>query len=207
MFAEGLRFYVVPIVTKLTTQKKGEFINLYVDEEFYCGLNLNQVAAWRLRKGMELSGEQLLQLRAEAQSSKAYNAAIRYLALRIRSTQEIYDYLMRKGFDAAIDEILARLTHEGYLNDEDFARSWAEMRRQMLKSPRAIERELVRKGISKDIIAATVSDEGVDSSIEQLITKKNRHRTYDREHMMRYLVGRGFTYSQIKPHLDKVYLD
>jgi len=192
----------VPIVTKLTSQKKGEFINLYVDEEFWCGLSLNQVASWRLRKGQELSVEQLQQLRAEAEASKAYNAAIRYLALRIRSTREMRDYLRRKGFDASIDDIVQRLTEEGYLNDEDFARRWADMRRDMLKSPRAIEGELLRKGIAKDTIRASVSDEGVDSTIRQLIAKKNRHRTYDREHIMRYLVSRGFTYSQVKPHLD-----
>jgi len=195
----------VPIVTKLTSQKKGEFINLYVDEEFWCGLSLNQVASWRLRKGQELSVEQLQQLRAEVEASKAYNAAIRYLALRIRSTREICDYLRRKGFDALIDDTVLRLTEEGYLNDEDFARRWANMRRDMLKSPRAIEGELLRKGISKDTIRVVVSDQGVDSTIQELIAKKNRHRTYDREQMMRYLVGRGFTYSQVKTHLDSEY--
>ena len=88
------------------------------------------------------------------------------------------------------------------MNDEDFARRWADMRPDMLKSPFAIESELLRKGISKDAIRAVVSDHGVDSTIQELIAKKNRHRKYDREQMMRYLVGRGFTYSQVKPHLD-----
>lgn len=195
----------MPIVTKLTAQKKGEFINLYVDEEFWCGLSLNQVASWRLRKGQELSADQLQQLRAEAEASKAYSAAIRYLALRIRSTQEVRDYLKRKDFEASIDDIVLRLVDEGYLNDEDFARRWSDMRRDMLKSPRAIESELLRKGIAKDIIRTIVNDEGVDSTIEALIAKKNRHRAYDREHMMRYLVSRGFTYTQVKPHLDEKY--
>lgn len=195
----------MPIVTKLTTQKKGEFINLYIDEEFWCGLSINQVASWRLCKGQELSAEQMQQLRAEAEASKAYNTAIRYLALRIRSTQEIRDYLKRKGFEVSRDDVVLRLVDEGYLNDEDFARRWSDMRRDMLKSPRSIESELIRKGIAKDIIRTTVNDEGVDSTIVALITKKNRHRAYDRERMMRYLVSRGFTYSQVKPHLDEKY--
>ena len=194
----------MPTVTKLTTQKKGEFINLYIDEQFCCGLSLNQVAAWRLRKGQELTLEQVQELRAEAETSKAYNAAIRYLALRIRSTQEIRDYLQRKGYEASIDDIVTRLTNEGYLNDEDFAQRWTAMRQQMLKSPRAIETELFRKGIAKDIIARCVDSESVDDAIEQLIAKKNRHHRYDREQLMRYLVGRGFTYSQVKPHLDGI---
>lgn len=194
----------MPIVTKLSAQKKVGFINLYVDEEFWCGLSLNQVAVWKLYKGQELSVEQLRELRAEAESSKAYYAAIRYLSLRIRSTQEIRDYLSRKSFEHSIDIIVARLTNEGYLDDEDFARRWVAMRREMFKSPRAITSELICKGIAKDTISTVISDDYVDYAIDHLITKKNRYRVYSRESIMRYLLSRGFTYSQISTHLDKM---
>lgn len=194
----------MPVVTKLVTQRRGDFINLYVDDEFYCGLSLNQVAAWRLHKGQELALEQLNELQAEAAESKTYGAAIRYLALRIRSTQEVRDYLKRKGFEATSDKVIERLIGEGYLDDKDFVQRWSEMRRQMLWSPRAIQGELMRKGIAKHLIDDCIEYDEVDGVIKQLIVKKNRHHMYNREKLMRYLMSKGFSYSDIKPHLDRL---
>lgn len=191
----------MPRITKLSAQKRADFVNLYIDEEFYCGLTLSQVAAHRLHKGQELSENQLLSLRDEAQASKAYAAALRYLGLRIRSTKEMRDYLVRKDFEALADLTVDRLVQERYLNDSDFANRWAAMRFEQAKSPQAVRVELMKKGISKDIIeevfAADQSDQ-TELSIIRLAEKKQRHRGVSQEKLMAYLAGRGFRYDEIK---------
>jgi regulatory protein len=192
----------MPVVTKLTSQKQKDFVNLYVDDEFYCGLSLNQVASWRLHKGSELTHDQLDRLRSEARVSKAYNLAIRYLGLRIHSSQEVIEYLRRKEFEDVSIVVVERLKREGYLQDENFALRWSAMRQQMLWSPRAIQDELSRKGISKDVIDDCIRGIDTREAIIELIAKKSRNQAIDREKMMRYLVGRGFSYSDIKPCLD-----
>lgn len=200
----------MPVITKLATQKRGEFINLYVDNEFCCGISLNQVADWRLHKGQEISLDQLEDIRRQAYENRAYTAAIRYLSFRIRSTGEVRQYLRRKGFEDLSDFVISRLTREGYLNDATFTESWVKMRSEMNWSPRAIQFELVRKGIAKDIIETTghtLNADNTDRAIQQLVEKKMRRHGYGRDKLMRFLVGRGFSYAQIKTCLDKLDLD
>lgn len=194
----------MPVVTKLTSQKQKDFVNLYVDDEFCCGLSLNQVASWRLHKGSELTHDQLDKLRNEARVSKAYNLAIRYLGLRIHSSQEVIEYLRRKEFEDVSIVVVERLKREGYLQDEDFAVRWSTMRQQMLWSPRAIQGELSRKGIPNDIIDDCIGGIDTQGVIIGLIEKKSRNRAMNREKMMRYLISRGFSYSDIKLCLDEL---
>jgi regulatory protein len=197
----------MPVVTKLAIQKRGEFVNLYVDSEFCCGISLNQVADWRLYKGQEISLDQLDEIRRQAYENRAYTAAIRYLSFRIRSTGEVQQYLRRKGFEDQSDSVIDRLIREGYLNDGTFTKSWAKMRSEMNWSPRAIRFELMRKGIAKDIVETVIDTDDADRAIQQLVEKKMRRHGYDRDRLMRFLIGRGFSYSQIKTCLDKLDLD
>lgn len=191
----------MPIITKLSSQKRADYVNLYVDDEFYCGLSLNQVAAHRLHKGQELTESELDGLRQEANESKAYAAALRYLGLRIRSKQEIRDYLKRKELDANIHAVIDRLERENYLNDEDFAIRWQQMRLEQSRSPQAIRAELIKKGISKDIldtVAIEKDDPHVLDAIIHLAEKKQRYRTVEKQKLIAYLGGRGFRYNDIR---------
>ncbi len=194
----------MPKITKLTSQKRGEFVNLYIDDEFFCGLSLNQVAAHRLHKGQEMTDAELLALKQEANQSKAYHAGLRYVSLRIRSEKEMQDYLRRKGYeDDAVTAALARLRSERYLNDIDFTERWIAMRRAQHWSPRAIQADLMKKGLRIDSADPTMAQgESIQDSIASLIHKKTRHRTVEREKLMQFLAGKGFQYADIKLALD-----
>lgn len=194
----------MPVVTKLVTQKNGEYINLFVDDDFCCGISLNQVAEWRLHKGQEISLEKLDDIRREADENRAYMAAIRYLSFRIRSSGEVRQYLRRKGFEDMSDYVIARLEQEGYLDDVAFTKSWVKMRRDSDWSLRAIKHELIRKGIVNETVESSVVDYDPYPSIRRLIAKKNRHHKHDRDKMIGYLSGKGFNYSQIKTCLDEL---
>lgn len=191
-------------ITKLTSQKRGEFVNLYIDDEFFCGLSLNQVAAHRLYKGQELSDLELEQLRDEANQSKAYHAGLRYVSLRIRSEKEMRDYLHRKGYEDDVSAaVVHRLRSENYLNDEDFTERWIAMRRAQHWSPRAIQSDLMKRGLRFDPTDPAIEQsESIQESISALIYKKTRYRTIEREKLMQFLAGKGYHYTDIKLALD-----
>lgn len=86
--------------------------------------------------------------------------ALYFLKFRPRSRFEIQRYLKGKQFSAgAINEAIHRLETAGYLNDPDFARLWVESRlRSKPRSASALRAELREKGISEEIILATVAD-------------------------------------------------
>jgi len=57
----------------------------------------------------------------ESRIQEYYNACIKYIGIRIRSTKEIIDYLKRKNvIEEDIDYIVNKLTKDNFLNDERF---------------------------------------------------------------------------------------
>ena len=86
-------------------------------------------------------------------------AALRLLEYRARSRQELTQRLRRKGVEPpVIDETLARLTAQGYVNDEAFARQWVESRLRTGHGRRRIALELRVKGIASATIREALGE-------------------------------------------------
>jgi regulatory protein len=90
---------------------------------------------------------------------RAKNTAYRYLTIRPRSRKELANKLQDKEFsDDIIAAVSEHLTRLGYLDDIKFAAQWAASRiRGRGFGRRRIEQELRIKGISSDIIKATIT--------------------------------------------------
>ena len=87
-----------------------------------------------------------------------WGVAIKQLALRARSAEEIRRSLARRGYGQdEIAAVLARLTASGYVDDADLARTWVAARaRRAAMGPARLARELRDKGISDTEIAAAL---------------------------------------------------
>lgn len=83
------------------------------------------------------------------------NAAARFLELRSRSVQEVRRHLIQAGYrEELVEQIVARLSDMGILNDDAFARMWVESRdRARPRSEQALRRELTLKGIDRELAA------------------------------------------------------
>ena len=90
---------------------------------------------------------------------KARRRAIRYLVYRDRSRNEIICYLKGKKFSAnAVDETLAFLEDNDYVNDQRFALQFGRSRIENKKVGRLrLERELRNKGLDRQLIDETLS--------------------------------------------------
>ncbi|MCO7125793.1 RecX family transcriptional regulator [Sporolactobacillus shoreicorticis] len=106
-----------------------------------------------LRKGLELTPEQLGRLQREASGVLAYHAALRYLSYRMHSVSEMKQYLEKKQFGAQqISYAIQRLKKEKLLDDEVFAASFVRTRIQTsTKGPQLIYRELLQSGVPQEI--------------------------------------------------------
>jgi len=133
----------------------------------------------------------------------AWEDAIAFLAIRPRSSEEVRRRLRRRGFPGeAIEEVLARLTAAGYLNDAAFAAEWARSRqaRQGL-GPLRLSRELKAKGLSDVEIAAALDGlrqerEVVEVAAETAARRMKSLRALPpevgRRRLAAYLERRGF---------------
>lgn len=136
---------------------------------------------------------------------RAFNRALRYLGLRIRSKKELQGYLQKKKFDPqVISQVVDKLTEIKFLNDEEYAKSFFRTRQEYKgKSKYFIKYELKQKGVEADII------ENISSTAqEDLRTAKDfierKRRVYSRlsklefeQKMMGLLSSRGFNFDTI----------
>lgn len=195
----------MPIVTKLSAQKRAGYYNIFIDDVFWCGLTDLQVVTMGLHKGTELGDAEADKLKELSSSTKAYHAAIRFLSYRMRSQQEIEQYLKKKHHDEHIEEVVARLEAEKYLDDEDFARRWVTMRQGEGKSPRVIGIELAQKGINRDTVAGALTEYEQEDQLESLRKSLHKIRATGKppEKVILALQRKGWSYGQIKAILDE----
>ncbi|MBI2002161.1 MAG: regulatory protein RecX [candidate division NC10 bacterium] len=98
--------------------------------------------------------------RASAERPDPWEVALRLLAMRAMSTEELRQRLARRGYAAdPIASVVARLTASRYLDDAEYARTWARSRahRRSL-GPARLARELRARGIAELEISATLDE-------------------------------------------------
>ncbi len=92
-------------------------------------------------------------------SQRARSAALRLLSHRPRSEAEIRRRLSGRYPPSAIDQAVRSLRDQGLLDDAAFARMWRDSRDSSRpRSAAAIRRELVSKGVDRQVADETVQD-------------------------------------------------
>jgi regulatory protein len=95
----------------------------------------------------------------ELDAKAAKLAAFELLARKAWSARELTSRLKRRGAcDEVAREVVSELAARGYLDDASFARFWAETRARGRRiGSRRLRQELLRKGISRELVAAAVA--------------------------------------------------
>ena len=178
--------------------------NIYVDGKYSFSLDELQLVQNGLHSGLEISEAQLEQLKSESDFGKNYIRAVDLISRRLRSEREIRDYAFRKQWTKSNTErVIERLKARGYLDDRRFAELFFSSRHQSGRySLKRIRLDLVKKGISSDIIDDLCRANGDSAALLKLINK--RINKYDDENkLITYLARNGFRYDDIKAALDR----
>src|SRR3954453_2296167 len=150
----------MPLITALEKQKRRPRFDLYLEGAFAFTLRPELILASGLSVGAELSHERQRWLYDEEQRLGAIEAALRLLAMSQRSEKELRDRLKKRGFrKAAVEAAITRVSEMGYVNDAAYARFFVEARQSSTpRSRRALAFELGRKGVDREVAAASVED-------------------------------------------------
>lgn len=140
----------------------------------------------------------------------AYARAIRFIQYRPRSVKEVVTKLKTLHFsENIIEKVVIRLKEDLLLNDETFARDWAEAKAlSQLYGRNKVRRDLILKGINGktvDLILNEVynTEHELDIAVRWLSKKyAHRHETED-EKLIQALVRHGFDYSISKKALSR----
>ncbi len=144
-------------------------------------------------------------------NEKAYNYAIKYLK-NIKTKKDVYDYLIRKGFsDEETSEVCDYIEEVGLVDDDLYVKFFVEDSfRIKNKGARKIVYELKQRGIDDDKIEEAIEEasdmeyEALKEAYERkLEATKSETDPYKRKNkIFRFLISRGFDYSDIKDIVD-----
>ena len=187
------------IITAITPQiKDKDRCNIYLDNVFFCGMELSTVINNRLKVGDGISYEELAAVQLESEKSRALDKALDYIAKSVKTEKQITDHLKRKGYcEAVIEYCLEKMRGYGFVNDGAYAKSFAQSKKEK-KGKRLIEYELMAKGLAKEDIENALSE--IDSQAEAaygILLKYLKNKEIDRENLQkgyRYLLSKGFSY-------------
>jgi regulatory protein len=166
-----------------------------------------------LKKGMELSREQVEELLSRDQFQKAIDSALNFLSYRPRSEKEVRQNLLRKRYsDGFIDKIVERLKEMRMIDDTAFARFWVENRDVFSpRSHRALKSELRAKGVDAESLDEAMEDAAdQDTSALEVARKKQKslkgleYKDF-RQKLGSFLARRGYDYQTSKRAVDAVW--
>jgi len=197
----------VPQITSIKQQKKKDRVNVYLDDKFGFGIDLDNFVLLRLRVGQELNEKQIEEIVKKSEFQKTLKKILRFGMVRPRSEKEYKDWLYRKKISEVMySDLFSKLKSFELMDDEKFARWWIETRAEFSpKSKRVLEFELRKKGIEKEIIRKVLSENVIDEAkiAENLLKKKRTHwenlpKEKKSQKMVEYLVRNGFDFEIAK---------
>jgi len=140
-------------------------------------------------------------LSAEERLQRALELGYRHLGKRDRTQAEVRGHLAGKKLDeASIDEAIAALVRQGYLDDARYARVFAEDRRKLDDwGPERIERRLMALGVEPELVADALSDRDAAAELEAALALLRRRlgdaipaTERERERALGLLVRKGY---------------
>ena len=195
------------LITAAEERKKG-LTALYLDGEYAVSVDTVTLASFGCTAGKVITDEQLHELLAASNLHRAKEKALYLLEYRSRTRRELYDKLSPLFGEEAAETVLERLEDLGLVNDEAFARDYAEQlleRKHFSRERTAFE--LMKKGIDRDTIDTVLDEFETDpcEQIQALLSTKFARRLStekDRIRTINALKAMGFHWQDIREAME-----
>ncbi len=161
------------------------------------------------RTGDDLDESTVDKIKSTEAETQAKNIAINYLSYRQRSSKEIIDHLVKKGFKReCAEDVACQLESAQMVNDLEFARAFVRDRLKRKPTGQALLRtQLLAKGIASSmtdmVLAELISPQSQQASALQAAKRKLQVTKYSKrnldeekrkKHLLDFLLRRGFSY-------------
>ena len=202
-------------ITKIKVQSKDKNrVNLYLDDKFFCALELETVVKNSLKVGTIITEEKLTDIQLESEKQSAYTKALKLVSTRFKSQREVERYLYDKGYvPAIVYYVVNKLNEYHFIDDERFVQSYFSSHKSTCGKLK-IKQQLLQKGISESAINKFLNDEDLCSDqhdeIKRLAEKYMKSKDDTKENyikLFKYLMNKGFGYDEIKSAIKSVDVD
>lgn len=205
-------------ITSIEQAKKNlDRVNIFLDGEFWVGLDKNELLELGLHKNKTIDVKEKKEIEDKSTKGKIKARILNYIFIRPHSKREILDHFKIKP-DIQLEvlqDIINKLEEQNIISDLEFARWYIEGRLASGKhGANKIRAELMKKGVNNKFIEIamfekTSSEEfedKLDSQIKSMIEKvsksiKAKNETDFKNKLIQRLMGRGFKFDDIKKAL------
>ena len=191
----------MPIITSISQQKKEGRVNVFLDNKFGFGIDLDNFVLLHLKVNQELTDAEIIEIVKKAEFQKTLDKLLKFAMTRPRSVKEVKDYFKRKEVHESLHEpLFEKLKHFDLIDDAKFAKWWVEQRLSFKKKAiRVLRSELSQKGINKETIDEVLENTPIDEEkmARELIAKKmykweKLEPKIRKQKITQYLAGKGF---------------
>ena len=195
-------------ITDIKEQAKNKKrVSIYLDGEFYCGLDLVTAVKNRLKVGEFIQEETLVQIQCDSEMQACFDKALTFISSAVRTEKQIKDRLIKYGYlEEIVVKAIEKLKSYGYVDDEDYAKRYASTYKGV-KGKRLIKLELKQKGVSEKDAETALSDiERQQEACDRLAEKYLKNKEKDQKNILKcykYLLSKGFDYDEAKQAVDK----
>ena len=203
-------------IERFTKLKSGQY-KLNLDDNTNILLHEDLILKYELLIYREIDNEKIEQLLQENKSYIAYDLALNYLKVKMRSKKEIKDYLLKKEIsEELINNAIEKLEEQGYLSDLSYVRAFINDKINLSNDgPYKIKEQLIKLGINEEFILKELEifDKDLEQSrIEKLIAKQiktnhNKGKYLLKKKILDYLVNLGYSKEIVISLIDKVSID
>ena len=198
------------IITKIEEQKNKKRVNIFVDDAFFCGLLKETAVVFKLKVGKEIDENVLKEAVFSSEVKSAFDKASDYLGLRMHTKKELFNKLLKKGYEKdVIEQAIEKLEEYHYVDDGLFAKQFANTNSKLSK--RMIENKLRGKGVSNeniDSIANLRSDEDEFElclmQAKKYVSGKDMTKENAYQKLYASLARKGFSFDTIKKACKKL---
>lgn len=192
------------MIISLEKQKREERYNLFLDGEFYSGLELETIVKYKLKNGQDISKERIDEILNESESSYAFNKALKYLSKSMKTENEVIDFLKSKKirYDAIVLAI-DKLKQYDYINDEIYINSYVNFYKSRYGKNK-IKQNLIQKGLDRELIEENIVNYDEKENLNFLVNeikKQSKNQAIDlkmKQKIIRNLTYKGYNYDTIK---------
>ena len=196
-------------ITALKIQKRDKNrVNLFLDNKYFCALELETTLKNSLKVGTIITEEKLVEIQLESEKQSALTKALKLVSTRYKTQREVERYLYEKGYVSQIVYyVLSKLLEYHYIDDERYVASFVSAHKNTCGKLK-IKQQLLQKGVSESLIDSALNDDEFeqDDEIKRLAEKYMKSKEDTKENyikLFRYLMSKGFEYDEIKRVLKK----
>lgn len=211
-------------ITKIEKQKKADRYSLYIDGEFAFGVHEATLIQFGLYRSQPIDEATLDAIKEVEKHQRLYSKAVNYLSFSLRTVQEVRTFLKKavssldetlaeEETESFIEQIIATLTEQGYLNDVVYAQSYTRDAALInRKGPHIIRHDLAKKGIPSKVIAIGLAEYSEAQQQENLLyladkfirSKEKLSPRMQAVKLRQYLQTKGYTNELIEQTMNQL---